>query len=141
MVKKEKKKVEMAVGKRKFAVARATVSTGTGKITINSIPFELWGNEISRLRIKEPLLLAGELAKNVDIKVNVKGGGVTGQTDAIRVAITNALINFYQSEELKQKILSYDRSLLISDTRRPETRHAGGASKRGSRRHKQRSKR
>lgn len=139
MVKKEK--VITTTGKRKIAIARATIKSGTGKILINSKPLELWGTELLRLRIKEPLILAGELAKKVDIDVNVRSGGLTGQTDSIRMVIAKGLVDFFNSKELRQKFLQYDRNLLVFDFRRTEPHHAGGASKRGSRRHKQRSKR
>jgi small subunit ribosomal protein S9 len=143
MVKKEKPTLVFSVGRRKAAVARAKITAGTGKILINSKPFELFGNEFVQLRLKEPLVLADDLAKKVDIEVNVKGGGIMGQVDAIRQAIARGLVEFSQSNELKEKFLNYDRSLLVFDYRRCEPHHASGrgASKRGPRRHKQRSKR
>lgn len=141
MVDRKKGKIIFTVGKRKVAVARAKLVEGTGKVFINRKPLELWGNEVLRLWIKEPLVLSGELARKVDIDVNVKGGGITGQSEAVRMAIARALVDFSKSEELKQKFLEYDRNMLVYDFRRNEPHHAGGASKRGSRRHKQRSKR
>jgi len=138
MVKKEK--IVTSTGKRKLAVARARIKSGTGKILINSKPLELWGSELLRLRIKEPLILAGDLAKKVDISVNVKSGGLTGQTDSIRMAIAKGLVDFFKSENLKQRFLQYDRNLLVFDFRRTEP-HKPSRSKAGSRRHKQRSKR
>jgi small subunit ribosomal protein S9 len=141
MVKKEKPKVVLTVGKRKVAVARAKVVLGTGKVLINSRPLAVWGNEFFRMRIKEPLILAGDLAGKVDFHVNVRGGGMTGQTEAIRMAISRGLVEFFKDKQLREKLLAYDRNLLVFDYRRNEPHHAGGASKRGSRRHKQRSKR
>jgi small subunit ribosomal protein S9 len=141
MVKKEKPKVVFTVGKRKSSVARAKIVQGTGKVTINSKPLEIWGNEFLRMRVMEPLLLAGDLAKKVNISVNVRSGGLTGQTEAVRMAIARGLLDFSGSKELREKFISYDRNLLAFDFRRTEPHHAGGASKRGSRRHKQRSKR
>jgi len=137
----KKKEVVFATGKRKDAVARARVSSGSGKVLINSKPLELWGDEFSRMRIKEPLLLSDDLAKKVDIDVSVRSGGATGQTDSIRMAIARGLADFYKDKDLRQKFINYDRNLLVFDVRRNEPHHAGGASKRGSRRHKQRSKR
>ena len=139
MVKGEKSIVE--TGKRKDAIARASVYPGTGKITINSIPLELWGNELSRMRIREPLALSEDLANKVDINVSVRSGGTTGQTDSIRMVIARCLVKFSKSNELRQKFINYDRNLLVFDFRRNEPHHGHGASKRGSRRHKQRSKR
>jgi len=141
MVKKEKAVLE--VGKRRLAIARALVKAGTGKVFINSKPLELWGTDILRMWIREPLILAGDEAKNVDIEVNVKGGGIVGQAEAIRQAIAKGLVSFLKSKKLKEKFMEYDRNLLVYDPRRNEPHHSSGkgASKRGSRRHKQRSKR
>lgn len=142
-MKKEKPKIIFSVGKRKRAVARAKVVPGTGKIMINSKPLEIWGNEFLRLRIKEPLLLAEDLGGKLDFFINVKGGGVTGQTEAIRMAIARGLIEFSKDKKLMEKFLNYDRNLLVFDFRRTEPHHGSGrgSSKRGSRRHRQRSKR
>jgi len=139
MVKKEVKMI-LTKGKRKNSIARAKVVPGTGKILINSIPFELWGTEFLRMRIKEPIMLAGDLAKKVNIYVNVRSGGMTGQTDSIRMAIAHGLVDFNRSESLKEIYTHYDRNLLVFDSRMNEP-HKPGASKRGARRHKQRSKR
>ena len=141
MVKKEKTILE--VGKRRLAIARAVIKEGTGKVFINSRPLDLWGTDVLRLWIKEPLILAGDLAKTVDIHVNVRGGGIVGQAEATRQAIAKALVRYSKDKKLKQKFLEYDRNLLVYDPRRNEPHHASGkgASKRGSRRGKQKSKR
>lgn len=140
MVKKEKPKVIFTVGKRKDSVARARFSAGPGRIMINSKPLEIWGNEFGRMRVKEPLMLAGDLSKKVNIDVSVRSGGTTGQTESVRMAIARGLVDFSKSEQLRQKFIDYDRNLLVFDFRRNEP-HKPGASKRGPRRHKQRSKR
>jgi small subunit ribosomal protein S9 len=140
MVKKEKPKIIFTVGKRKNSIARARVSPGIGKILINSKPLEVWSDEFSRLRVKEPLLLAGDVPKKVNIDVNIRSGGTTGQTEAVRMAVARGLVEFSKSEQLRQKFIDYDRNLLVFDFRRNEP-HKPGASKRGARRHKQRSKR
>jgi small subunit ribosomal protein S9 len=137
---KKKDKPSFAVGKRKTAIARASIKLGTGKIRVNFKPLELWGNEPVRLWIKEPLILSGELGKTVDIDINVRGGGISGQGEAVRQAIAKSLVGFSGDKELKNKYLEYDRNLLVYDFRRTEP-HQPSASKRGSRRHKQRSKR
>lgn len=139
MVKKEPKLI-MTIGKRKNSTARAILIAGNGKILINSVPLNIWGNDFFRMRVKEPLLLAGDLAKRVDIRINARSGGTTGQTEAIRMAIARGLVDFSRDEELRQRYIHYDRNLLVFDPRRNEP-HKPGASKRGARRHKQRSKR
>ncbi|MEM5772957.1 MAG: 30S ribosomal protein S9 [Candidatus Aenigmatarchaeota archaeon] len=142
-MKKEKAKLVFTVGKRKRAIARAKIVPGTGKIMINSKPLEIWGNEYMKLRVKEPLLLAEDLGAKLDFYVNVKGGGTTGQTEAVRAAIARGLVEFFKNKELEEKFLNYDRNLLVFDFRRTEPHHGSGrgSSKRGSRRHRQRSKR
>ncbi len=107
-------------GKRKRAIARATLKPGSGTITINNLRLERYGTALVRERINEPLLLAGDAANGVDIAVNVRGGGVTGQADAIRLSIGRALAQ--HDPRLKQVFLEYDRQLLVADVRRKETR-------------------
>ena len=87
-----KKKVIQTQGKRKRAVARASLSEGKGKIRINGKFLNSYGNEILRLRINEPLTLSGPVANKVDISINVMGGGANGQADAIRLASARALV-------------------------------------------------
>jgi len=133
-----KEKVVNTLGKRKSAIARATARPGTGKILVNSRPIQSLTPEIARLRVNEPIILAGETAGKVDIDVNVSGGGVMGQADAIRQAIALAFLEF--NKKLKASFLEYDRSLIVADPRRNEP-HKPSRSKAGPRRHKQRSKR
>lgn len=105
-------------GKRKRAIARATLNKGKGKIKINGNSLENFTNHYLKLRIQEPLLLAGDLVKNVNIDVTVCGGGINGQADAIRLAIAKALVEYDAS--LKKTYLDYDRNLLVADVRRNE---------------------
>lgn len=105
-------------GKRKTAVARATVKEGTGKVTINKVPLDIYGPELARLKVEEPLGLVPEKASKVDIAVLVKGGGVMGQAAAARTAIARGLVNFYKDEELEAIFRAYDRTLIINDDRR-----------------------
>jgi len=123
-------------GKRKTAVARATLKKGIGRIRINRKPVEIYTPELARLKIMEPLALAGEKIKNIDIDVNVSGGGVMGQADAVRTAIARGLADFYNDATLKNTFLSYDRSLLVNDSRRKEPKHPLG---RGARKKRQKS--
>jgi len=136
--KKSKQKTIHAVGKRKRAIARATLSNGTGIIKINSTPLEMVKPRYVKMRIEEGLMLIGDIIKKVNIDVNVKGGGVFGQADAARTAIYKALVKF--DGKLKDMFLDYDRSLLVSDPRRTEP-HKPSRSSAGPRRKKQQSKR
>ena len=138
--KPEKEKIVLATGKRKTAVAMARIKPGLGHVTINDYPIDLWQPEYTRLRIREPLILADELIQKVDIKVSVKHGGISSQADAVRQAIAKGLVSFFNDEKLKKIYLDYDRSLLVYDPRRTEP-HKPSRSRKGARRHKQRSKR
>lgn len=80
-----------AVGKRKTAVARVWMKSGTGVITINKRSMEEFlTRESDRIFIKKPLELTGTLGK-YDFYINVKGGGISGQAGAIRHGISKAL--------------------------------------------------
>ncbi len=129
---------ETFTGKRKRAIARATVKPGKGLVKINSIPLELVSEEMVRLKMSEPLILAGDLWKKFDISVNVTGGGVVGRADAVRQAIAKGLVA--QLPDLKKVYVDYDRNLLVFDPRRTEP-HKPPRSSQGPRRYKQRSKR
>ncbi|MHC1592362.1 MAG: 30S ribosomal protein S9 [Candidatus Helarchaeales archaeon] len=127
-------KVQLASGKRKTAIARANIREGTGKIRINKIPIELFSPEIARMKIMEPLILAGEdVIKKVDINVNVKGGGFMGQAEATRIAIARALVKWTKSQRLRSKFIKYDRVMLVGDSRRTEPKKFGGPSARARR--------
>lgn len=142
VVKKKKKSVKSIIttGKRKTAVARAKIKEGNGVVRINSQPLKLWGNESLRLWVKEPIIIAGDIAKKVDVRVNSRGGGLTSQAEAIRIAIAKGMVKFSKDKKLKNKYLEYDRNLLVYDSRRTEP-HKPSRSSKGARRHKQRSKR
>ncbi len=127
-----------AVGKRRRAVARAVAKKGSGNVRLNKIPLEAFEPELARMIISEPLVLAGSVAKKVDIDVTLTGGGIFGQADAARQAIAKILVQV--DEKLKEVFLNYDRNLLIADPRRTEP-HKPSRSRKGPRRHKQRSKR
>ncbi|MDR1954880.1 MAG: 30S ribosomal protein S9 [Candidatus Methanoplasma sp.] len=105
-------------GKRKTAIARATVKEGTGRVTINKVPLDTYGPELARLKIQEPLGLVPEKASKVDIAVLVNGGGVMGQAAAARTAIARGLVDFYKDEEMEAVFRAYDRTLIINDDRR-----------------------
>ena len=81
-----------ALGRRKRAIARIFVTEGTGKITINKRELEdYFPSSILQYVVKQPLQLLDALEK-YDIKVNLTGGGFTGQSQALRLAIARALV-------------------------------------------------
>ncbi|MDH4123048.1 MAG: 30S ribosomal protein S9 [Thermoplasmata archaeon] len=129
-------KVAVASGKRKMAIARASVTEGKGRIKINSKPIEFHEPALAKAKMMEPLIIAGDAAQKMDIEVNVSGGGVMGQADASRTAIAKAIVNFTGDEDLKKKYIAYDRSLLVSDPRRKLPKKPLG---RGARKKRQKS--
>jgi small subunit ribosomal protein S9 len=121
------KKVLVVSGKRKTATARAVAKPGSGKIRINMTPLEIFEPEISREKIKEPLLQAGdEVWKQLDISVSVAGGGYMGQAEAARMAVANALLKWTKSAHLRTIFAEYDRTMIVGDSRKKEPKKFGG---------------
>jgi small subunit ribosomal protein S9 len=108
-------------GKRKRAIARATVMPGNGKVTINGIPLENVTPKLAQLRIAEPIIIADEKAAKFDILVRTNGGGIMSQANAARLAISRGLIAKTKDKGLEKAYLEYDRQLLVADVRRKET--------------------
>ena len=111
-------KVIQKAGKRKTAIARATMKPGKGLVRVNYQTLETYSPELARMKIMEPLLIAGEISKKFDISINVQGGGWQSQAEAARLAVARCLVE--ASKPLKTKFLEYDRGLLVADTRRKE---------------------
>lgn len=130
------KKVVNTSGKRKTAVARASVQKGTGLIRINKKPVELYEPEIARWKILEPLKIAESHMDKIDVDVSVNGGGFMSQASAVRTAIAKGLVEYTGDPSLKIAFLDHDRSLLVSDSRRKEPKKPLG---RGARRKRQKS--
>lgn len=135
----EKKDFVFATGKRRRAVVRVTIRPGKGIVKFNSMPIEIIGNQFVRMRMMEPLILAGDAWKRFDISINARGGGILGQADAARLAVAKGLSKLLGAE-LRNKYMEYDRNMLIADPRRTEP-HKPPRSSQGPRRAKQRSKR
>ena len=88
-----------AIGRRKCAVARVYVSEGTGKITINKRELATYfPSSILQYVVKQPLMTLG-VEEKYDIKVNVYGGGFTGQSQALRLAIARALVKINEEDK------------------------------------------
>jgi small subunit ribosomal protein S9 len=120
-------KIIQTSGKRKRAIARATVKPGTGVIRINKIPVEKLTPELARMKIEELLIIVqDEKLKTVNIDVNVEGGGALGQIDAARIALSRAITQFLKKKTVIKSIKSYDRSMLSGDSRQVEAKHWGG---------------
>ena len=121
-------------GRRKTSVARVFIRRGTGKITVNGRDLDTYfSRESGRMIVRQPLAVA-DVATTFDIRVNVHGGGESGQAGAVRHGITRALIDF--DETLKPALSS--AGLVTPDAREVERKKVGF---RKARRRKQFSKR
>ena len=110
-----------AVGRRKSAVARVYVSEGTGKITINKRDItEFFPSAILQYVVKQPLLQLDAVEK-YDIKANLDGGGFTGQSQALRLAIARALVKINAEDKKALK----DKGFLTRDSRAVERKKPG----------------
>ena len=114
-------KISNVSGKRKRAVARATVKSGSGRLIINNTLLENIQPKLAQMKIMEPYLLAGDVVKKLDIKISSNGGGVMSQADAIRLAIARGIVDFTKDKSLEKVFLEYDRQLMVADVRRKET--------------------
>ena len=102
-------------GKRKTAIARAILRSGSGNVVVNGIPLRTFTPEIARIKITEPLVLSGERWKALDFNVKVSGGGFMGQAEAARMAVANGLVTWTRSSELRKTMINYDRTMLAGD--------------------------
>lgn len=110
-----------AIGRRKSAVARVYMSEGTGKITINKKDItEYFPSAIVQYVVKQPLL-ALDAVEKYDIKANLDGGGFTGQSQALRLAIARALIKVNAEDKKALK----DQGFLTRDSRAVERKKPG----------------
>ncbi len=108
-------------GRRKTATARVYLRPGTGKITVNDRPLDVFfGRETGRMIVRQPLETL-ELGARFDISVTVGGGGITGQAGAIRHGITRALIEY---DETYRKPLR-DAGFVTRDAREVERKKVG----------------
>ncbi len=121
-------------GKRKTAVAKLRIKPGNGKIFFNYLPSSELGL-FHRLALLEPLRIheavLGEL-KN-DFYIKVSGGGKEGQIQAARLAIARALVRMTGSDVLRKAYITYDRNMIVQDSRRKETRKPGDSKARAKR--------
>jgi len=121
-------------GRKKTATAVAHCKRGNGLIKVNGRPLEQLEPEMLRFKLMEPINLLGkERFSGVDIRIRVKGGGHVAQIYAIRQALSKAVVAYYQKyvdeaskKEMKDILVSYDRTLLVADPRRCEPKKFGG---------------
>lgn len=126
------------LSRKKTATAVAFAKQGRGLIKVNGQPIENIEPEALRLKAFEPVLIVGQdKFSNLDIRIRVKGGGITSQIYAIRSAIAKSIVAYYakyvdesSKNELRSILLDYDRNMLVSDPRRCEPKKYGGRSAR-----------
>ena len=110
-----------AIGRRKCSVARVYLTEGTGKITINKKDItEYFPSAILQYVVKQPLQHLG-VEEKYDIKVNLDGGGFTGQSQALRMAIARALVKINADDKKALK----DEGFLTLDSRAVERKKPG----------------
>ena len=108
-------------GRRKSSVARVFLKKGTGKITVNGKDIqEFFGRQTSIMVVRQPLVLTANDAA-FDVKVNVHGGGETGQAGAVRHGITRALIDY----DAQLKPVLSKAGLVTRDAREVERKKVG----------------
>jgi len=121
-------------GKRKRAIARATLKEGNGAVRVNNILIDNYNPKIARLKIKEPIILAGDIAKKVNVNIKVIGGGYNSQAEAARLALARTFAEY--NKKLEEVFLKYDRTLLVADVRRKEKHKPGRHGKARAKRQK-----
>ena len=126
-------KVVHVSGRRKRSIARATLTGGKGVIRVNSFLLDNVKPDFARDKIREPLVLSGELAGKVDISIKVNGGGWRSQSDAVRLAVSRALVRYSGSKVLEKTFGDYDRQLLVADIRHNEQRKPNDSKARANR--------
>lgn len=121
-------------GKRKTAVARAMLTKGDGKVSLNGQNYESL-QLFDKLKIEEPLKIAGEILGEIkfNIAIKIKGGGEKSQVEAARLALARAIIQSTKSKELREAYIKYDRNLLVADVRQKEPRKPGDSRARAKR--------
>ncbi len=121
-------------GKRKRAVARAILKSGTGKVSVNRVDYTKL-QFFDKLKMQEPLRIAEHILGklNFDAEITIKGGGARGQIEAARIALAKGIVAFSGGEKLKEAYQEYDRNLLVADVRRKEAYKPGDSKARAKR--------
>jgi small subunit ribosomal protein S9 len=125
-----KKKLLITKGKRKRAIARASLRQGKGVIRFNGVDISLMQPRYMRDLILEPVKVtsvAKGVVEGADIDINVYGGGRSGQAQAARSALAKAIVGASSSPDALRKVyMDYDRTLLVDDYRRVEPKKFKG---------------
>lgn len=131
----DKMEIKVVSGKRKMAVARAVIRKGSGKVTINKVPYQNL-QMFDKLKIEEPLRIYKKVSgKDIgfDVLIDVEGGGRKGQIEASRLALARAIVEKTGNKDVEEAFLDYDRNLLVADVRRKEAYKPGDSKARKKR--------
>ena len=138
---KPKADIVQTFGRKRNGIAVATVRAGNGLIRVNGQPIDVLEPAPLRIKVYEPVLLLGaKRFSGLDIRIKVRGGGYTSQIYAVRQALARAIVAWNQKyvdenskREIKELLLQYDRTLLVTDPRRCEPKKFGGKGARARR--------
>ncbi|MBS3112718.1 30S ribosomal protein S9 [Candidatus Woesearchaeota archaeon] len=124
-------KIIQTSGRRKTAIARATLQAGTGVVRFNNQVIDFIEPKLLRLKLQEPLFFAKKVADKLNISIKTHGGGYLGQIEAARLAMARGLVVY--DKKLEKTFLDYDRHLLVADIRRKEQRKPNDSKARAKR--------
>ncbi len=121
-------------GKKRNAIANAVIQEGHGTIKVNGVPIQNLEPKTLRIKIFEPILILGvDKFKDLKIRVRVQGGGPVAQLYAARLAIAKGIVAWNQKyvdeetkDQMKKSLISYDKLLVVADSRRMEPTKYGG---------------
>jgi small subunit ribosomal protein S9 len=125
--KAKREKITVSSGKRKRAIARVFIRDGKGIIRVNGMALATLPNKYHKQLIREVLDIAGPRTEKLDIEADVRGGGASGQMQAIRTAIASGLVEHFNDESLERALVEHGgRTMIVSDTRRVEPKKYRG---------------
>jgi len=125
--KAKREKITVSSGKRKRAIARVFIKDGKGIIRVNGMALATLPNKYHKQLIREVLDIAGPRTEKLDIDADVRGGGASGQMQAIRTAIASGLVEHFNDESLERALVEHGgRTIIVSDTRRVEPKKYRG---------------
>lgn len=141
----EEKKTKLATkragmvvkSKKKTAVARGVIRKGKGTIKINKVNVNVYAKGYVKELLMEPVRLAGDAAKEFDIDIIVSGSGFMSQAVAVRSCIAKAIAKA-KGKKVRELYIAYDRTLLVDDVRRVESKKPLGRKARKKRQHSKR---
>ncbi|HIH50285.1 MAG: 30S ribosomal protein S9 [Candidatus Micrarchaeaceae archaeon] len=126
---KKETKVVFVKSKRKSAIARASAKPGTGRIHVNGFDINVCEPLELRRIMAEPIGVSSitrDIARGLDININVHGGGISSQAQAVRNVIAKSIEKSSGSDTVRKEYMRHDRFMLIDDARRVEPKKFKG---------------